>query len=117
MSAPNSSGNKPLIRRSTNRGNITLSVFRNQRVNRQTGQPFTADNLVIQTGYFDVKSGQWINSNISIDARLIPNLIATLGHVDLELANNPAAAPAAPAQATQQPATTPAAPQVDDIPF
>ena len=117
MSAQNGSGNKPLTRRRTTRGNITLSVFRNQRVNRQTGQPFIADNLVIRTGYFDTKIGDWVNSDISIDARDIPNLIATLGHVDLDLANKPAVAPAASAPAPQQPATTPAAPQVDDIPF
>ena len=116
MSAQNGSGNKPLTRRRTTRGNITLSVFRNQRVNRQTGQPFTSDNLVIRTGYQDA-NGVWINSDISIDARLIPNLIATLGHVDLDLANNPAVAPAVTAPAPQQPATTPAASQVDDIPF
>lgn len=116
MSAPNRSGNKPLIRRSTNRGNITCSVFRNQRVNRATGQPFVADNLVIRTGYFDAKINDWVNSDISIDARLIPNLIATLGHVDLELANNPAEAPA-PAPAMQQPVTTPVAPEVEDVPF
>ena len=109
---------QPLIRRKTNRGNITLSVFRNHRVNRQTQQAFVADNLVIQTGYFDAKSGEWVNSDLSIDARLIPNLIATLGHVDLDLANNPAQAPAASAPAPQQPVTTPVAPQVvDDVPF
>lgn len=108
--------NQPLIRRRTNRGNISCSVFRNQRVNRATGQPFTSDNLVIQTGYQDA-NGTWVNSSISVDARLIPNLIATLGHVDLDLANNPAQAPAASAPATQQPATTPAAPQDDVVPF
>lgn len=116
-STPNAGGNKPVIRRRTSRGNITLSVFCNQRVNRQTGQLFTSNNLVIRTGYQDA-NGDWVNSDISIDAGLIPNLIATLGHVDFELANNLAQAPAASAPAMQQPATPSVAPvQVDDIPF
>jgi len=106
--------NQPLLRRRTNRGNITLSVFRNHRVNRQTQQAFVADNLVIRTGYQNA-SGEWINSDISIDARLIPNLIETLSHVSFDLANNPAVIPAAPAQ--QQPATTPAAPEDEVVPF
>jgi len=116
-STPNAGGNQPLIRRRTNSGNITLSVFRNQRVNRQTGQAFFADNLVIRTGYQDA-NGVWINSDISVPASVIPHLIATLGHVDFELANKPAQAPAASAPAMQQPATQPVAQvQVDDVPF
>ena len=108
--------NKPIFKRRTNRGNVSAAVFRNLRTNSQTGEQFASDSLSIQTGYKD-QNGNWVNSSISVDARLIPNLILMLTHLDADLASRPAQAPAASAPAPQQPATTPAAPQVDDIPF
>lgn len=110
--------NKPILKRRTNRGNVSAAVFRNVRTNSQTGEQFVSDSLSIQTGYKD-QNGNWINSSVSLDARLIPNLILMLTHLDADLASRPAQAPAASAPAPQQPATPPVAPQVqvDDIPF
>lgn len=107
--------NKPILKRRTNRGNVSAAVFRNVRTNSQTGEQFTVDSLSLQTGYKD-QNGNWINSSISVDAKLIPNLILMLTHLDADLASRPAQAPAS-APAPQQPATPHVAPQVDDIPF
>ena len=107
--------NQPIVKRRATRGNVSAAVFRNVRTNSQTGEQFVSDSLSLQTGYKD-QNGNWVNSSISMDARAIPNLILMLTHLDADLANNPAVAPAANAQAPQQPATPPAAPN-GDIPF
>lgn len=107
--------NRPIVSRRTNRGNISLAVFRNLRTNRQTGEQFTADSLSVSTGYRD-QNGNWINSSISLDARLIPNLVLALTHLDADLAAVPTPVQGQPqTQAPQQPA--PPVAMDDEVPF
>ena len=111
--------NQPIVKASASRGNVNAAVFRNLRTNSQTGEQFVSDSLSIQTGYKD-RNGNWVNSSISVDARLIPNLILMLTHLDADLSRIPTQVQGQPqTQAPQQPATQPVAPQaqVDDIPF
>jgi hypothetical protein len=108
--------NQPILKGRTNRGNISAAVFRNVRTNAQTGEKFVADSLSIQTGYKD-QQGNWVNPSISVDARLIPNLILMLTHLDSQLSAIPTPVQGQPqTQAPQQPAVAPQV-QVDDIPF
>lgn len=107
--------NQPIVKRRTNRGNVSAAVFRNLRTNSQTGEQFVSDSVSVSTGYKG-QNGNWVNSSISIDARLIPNLILMLTHLDADLASLPAQAPAASAPAPQQPAT-PFVATDDGVPF
>ena len=110
-------------------GGWTATIFENTRVNRQTGQTFTVLTVSFSKFIGNDEQGNAKYLTFSVDARDLDTLAGLLGDAATfcrvqkraqSLARRQstnAQAPAAYAPAPQQPATTPAAPQVDDIPF
>ena len=116
--------NRPLLKRRTLSGNISLGVFRNTAVNRETNQEFTTDNVAIQTGYFDKKTQKWVNSTIYVPLDHCANLAVGLQSLIMSVMAQPAPqqTQAPQAQAPQvlanQPGSTPFDPaNSEDPPF
>jgi len=105
--------NRPLLKRRTLSGNVSLGVFRNTAVNRETNQEFTTDNVAIQTGYFDKKTQKWVNNTIYVPLDHCANLAIGLQSLVMSVMAQPAPqqAQAPQAQAPQvlanEPGSTP----------
>lgn len=110
-------------------GGWTASIFENNRVNRQTGEAFTVLTVSFSKYIGNDEQGRAKYLSFSVDARDLDTLAGLLGDAATSCRvqkraqslarrqSTNAVAPAVTAPAMQQPATTPAAPQVDDIPF
>jgi len=109
MAQPTMATNRPILKRRTLSGNISLGVFRNTAVNRETNVEFTTDNVAIQTGYFDKKINDWVNSTIYVPLEHCANLAVTLQSLIMIIAAQPAPQNQAP--------QTPQAPEPGTTPF